>query len=292
METPSTQTRGKHEPGTPTRAEDARAEDARAGERGAGPGSPGRLAVNDVRVAFGGIVALDGPSFEVQRGEICGLIGPNGAGKTTLFNCVSGLYRPRSGSISLGEVDVLALRPDQVAKAGIARTFQNVGLFQTQTVLENVMVGAIHRTRAGITATALGLPLVAREERRERDKARSILDGLGLAPFEDRLAAGLPLGTLKRIELARALMLEPRLLMLDEPANGLTHEEVEELAGVIGRLRDDHGFSVVLVEHHMGMVMSICDHVVVLNLGKKIADGPPDAVRRNQDVIDAYLGSA
>ncbi|MDQ6526915.1 ABC transporter ATP-binding protein [Nocardioides sp. LHD-245] len=258
----------------------------------AGSNGPARLVVKKISLRFGGIVALDGPSFEIAPGEICGLIGPNGAGKTTLFNCVSGLYRPDAGSIMLGETDILALRPDQVAGAGIARTFQNLGLLPTQTVLDNVIAGASHRARTGMMAAALGLPSVAREERRERERARAVLDRLGLSGYESHLASGLPLGTLKRVELARALMLEPRLLMLDEPANGLIHEEVEELGALVRELRRELGFSVLLVEHHMGMVMSVCDHLVVLNLGVKIADGPPEQVRRDGAVVEAYLGGS
>ncbi|MET0953128.1 MAG: ABC transporter ATP-binding protein [Aeromicrobium sp.] len=250
------------------------------------------LAVRDIRLAFGGVVALDGPSFELGPGEICGLIGPNGAGKTTLFNCVSRLYQPDSGAIELDGRDLLAARADQIADMGIARTFQNVGLLPTQTVLENVLGGSIHRTRSGLVATALGLPSVRREERAERARARDLLADLGLSHLEDHLAAGLPFGTLKRIELVRALMAEPRLVLLDEPANGLIQEEVRELADLIVRLRDERGFAVLLVEHHMGMVMAISDRIVALNFGRKIADGTPESVIADPALVDAYLGGA
>jgi branched-chain amino acid transport system ATP-binding protein len=250
------------------------------------------LRVEKVRLRFGGVVALDGPSFTIEPGHIVGLIGPNGAGKTTLFNCISRLYQPDSGRITFGDTDLLALPAARIAEAGIARTFQNIGLFPTMSVVENVLTGAYSRTRAGFVRTALGLPVTRREERREREQAWSLLDSMQLAQVGLEPAGNLPYGTLKRIELARALMQQPRLLMLDEPANGLIHEEVLELAATVRAQCDERGFSVLLVEHHMGMVMSISDRVVVLNFGQKVTEGEPAEVAAHPEVVEAYLGGA
>ena len=249
------------------------------------------LELDDVVVRFGGVLALDGPTFAVGEREICGLIGPNGAGKTTLFNCVSRLYTPQSGSIRFEGQELLGRRPDQIAGLGIARTFQNLALVPGLTVRENVMVGAHHRGRTGFVSAALALPGARSEERELSEEADGFLERLDLLDVADRPTAGLPYGTLKRIELARALCQRPRLLMLDEPASGLTHAEVQELGDVITGLRDELGLAVLLVEHHMGMVMRISDRVVVLDFGRKIAEGPPTEMQHDQAVIDAYLGA-
>jgi branched-chain amino acid transport system ATP-binding protein len=249
------------------------------------------LDIEKLIVRFGGVVALDEPSFAVEPGSICGLIGPNGAGKTTLFNCVSRLYTPQSGSIAFDGEDLLARAPHEISALGIARSFQNLGLFASMSVRENVMLGAYSRERPGFLGSAVSLRGVGTRERVLRTEADEALARMRLSEVADHPAAGLPYGTLKRVELARAVFQRPRLLMLDEPASGLNHSEVGELGDLIRTLRDDLDLTVLLVEHNMGLVMDLCEQVVVLDLGQKIAEGEPRAVQENRRVIEAYLGA-
>ncbi len=240
-------------------------------------------------MSFGGITALDAVSLRVCSGEVLGVIGPNGAGKTTLFNVICGFVRPGSGELSWRGESLTGIRPDRLASLGIARTLQGVGLFSRLTVLENVMVGAQRFRKAGIASALLGLPWSDRDERALRDRALAALSRLGCADVGERLPATLPFAVQKRVALARALAGEPELLLLDEPAGGLDTSELSELAKTIRSFGS--AIAVLIVDHHMDLVTSVCDRVVVLDFGRVIASDVPEVVRQDPQVLEAYLGS-
>lgn len=251
------------------------------------------LDLTEVGVRFGGIAALDGVSLQVRTGEICGLIGANGAGKTTLFDVISGVRRPDRGKVRLGDDDITAWSPHRRARAGLRRTFQRVQVFGWLTVEENLLVAEEwHGGGGGVAADLLALPGRRRRERERRERAEAVLERCGLTELRHRPAAGLPIGTARLVELGRALIDHPTLLLLDEPASGLDHAEAERFAEIVADLRADEGTSVLLVEHDVGFVMEHADRIVVLHLGRVLAEGTPEEIRTDPAVAEAYLGVA
>jgi branched-chain amino acid transport system ATP-binding protein len=254
-----------------------------------GTGEP-VLRVDDLHLSFAGIRALRAVSFDVAPGELFAIIGPNGAGKTSLFNCLSGLYRPQRGSIRFLGRELVGERPDRIARAGIARTFQNVELFDNLTVLDNLLLGRHVHLGYGVGAALLWLGRARREEARHRRAVEEIVDFLDIEPYRKQPVGVLPFGVKKRVELGRALAMEPRLLLLDEPVSGMNVEETEDMARFVLDVREELGIAMVLVEHDMGVVMDLADRVLALDFGIPIALGPPEQLQHHPDVIRAYLG--
>ena len=267
------------------------AESPAAGQTPAAPVTP-LLRADGVSLSFGGLTALDDVSFSVRPGELVALIGPNGAGKTSMFNCISGVYRPEQGALLFEEIDLVGLRPSRIAAAGVARTFQNLALFENLDVVDNLMLGRHTLMRTGLLAGAVWLGRARREEVRHRRHCAELVDFLGLGGYVGRPVGLLPYGVQKRIEIGRALAAEPRLLMLDEPVAGMTRAERDEAGELLSGIRAEIGLTMLLVEHHMHLVLEVADRVVAMNFGAVIASGDPEAVSNHPAVIEAYLGAA
>jgi branched-chain amino acid transport system ATP-binding protein len=249
------------------------------------------IAVSDVTLRFGGITALSGVSFDVQRGELFAIIGPNGAGKSSIFNCLNGVYRPQEGSILFDGEEIVGRRPVALARRGIARTFQNLGLFSTLTVLDNLMLGRHHLMHTGFLAGALWFGKARREEVAQRSRCEEIIELLELQPYRFQHVALLPYGVRKRVEVARAMAMEPTVLLLDEPAAGMNLEETEDMARYIREINEEWKVTVLLVEHDLQLVMDLAHRVMAMDFGRVLAVGAPDEVRENEEVVRAYVGA-